>query len=124
MTMTTFNAEDEEGNLHYGIVQCPGCGEEAIYHKPLDRTFHADGTDNDHCWVMILRGEARHGDQEWLDYVVSGGTSPQRWDRINTTHAAGKNRCEAMTPGPASGKPIPVILFLRMWHRQTSAQNL
>ena len=38
--------------------KCRVCGKKAIYDFPEDRFFHTDGSDNQDCWVAILRREA------------------------------------------------------------------
>jgi hypothetical protein len=43
---------------------CPGCGEQAVYHKASDRFFHADGSDTRECWRVILRGEFAGGGRD------------------------------------------------------------
>lgn len=43
--------------LHYEPAgPCPVCGSRSIYSRRLDRFLHADGSDNDACWLAILRG--------------------------------------------------------------------
>jgi len=37
--------------------RCPTCGAPAFYLSGADRHFHEDGSDNDKCWLAILRGE-------------------------------------------------------------------
>ncbi len=38
------------------IGPCPSCSRPAELVRPLDRYFHLDGSENDPCWVRILRG--------------------------------------------------------------------
>lgn len=39
-------------------TRCPACSTPAHHHPEADRFFHADGSENDTCWLALAEAEA------------------------------------------------------------------
>jgi len=56
-------------------LHCGKCGKEVYYVRAADFPFHQDGSDNDKCWVAIIRGEV------WPFAENTDSHAPDFWKR-------------------------------------------
>lgn len=52
-----MNQINRQGMTTAAIDRCPVCDRGAFLVHSAERYFHTDGTDNDKCWLAILRGQ-------------------------------------------------------------------
>lgn len=45
-------------NGKVSVGMCPACGKSSTYDPKQDRFYHMDGSNNDPCWLKLLRGSA------------------------------------------------------------------
>lgn len=87
---------------------CPACGKPSWYLRTVDRYIHCDGSENDGCWLAILRGDTPSGFSRTLAESTTVSDTNE-WRSL----VPGRNGSRRDQSAPASINPETGTMSLR-----------